>query len=422
MENEVQKKVDNINKGIENLQTQIEKKADVDTLEKKYSELTEKLEGVVGNDDFKKQQEQLDDISTRLKKLGEHQEKTDKSNFELLGEKMSSEEYLKAVKSADNVPGSRIFGMELKTASGDITTGDVNGGDIRTQHEPGVAKHPWRQTPVWDSLNKGTIGAGRDSVSWWEETDRVDGAAMVAEGSAPGTKTSGEWTKKSLDIKNIAAFTKVQREALEDWEFMRSEVTDLMNNQLPRKLETQVIDGDNTGQNLNGLVNLAKAFSLPSNFEKVYGANYIDAMRAVMTQIMNGDTSDANKRGYMPNMSFVNQGDMMNIRGMKDANNSYIIPPLGSGLTNIDGVQLNPSLDLTADEFLMGDMALPKVYIKRGMQLSFHYENEDDAKNDLVLVIVRMRIAGVKLPTPYKFGFVNGSWANVKNSILKTSG
>lgn len=275
------------------------------------------------------------------------------------------------------------------------------------------------QNPLWDSIPKGAIGDGRDSVSWWEETTRTDSGNMLAEAEDLGdqSEASATWTKQTLDIKHIGAYTKVSRSALEDWEYTRSELIDLIENQLPRKIESQLINAAGAGSNLNGLINQAKAFSKPDNFDEVASPNYIDAARAIATQIMNGDTTDANKRGFMPNLLFVNQGDLQNLRGMKDDNKGYIIPPLGDGVANIDGIRLVPSLDLSAGQFLMCDMSKAKAYIKRNMQISFHYENEDDALNDLVLIMTRMRLAAAKIATPHKFAFVTGTWDAVKTAI-----
>lgn len=419
-EKEIGQKVDSINKGIEQLHEQMEKKADVDTLEKKYSELqTEiqnQLEKVTEKEYFKKQQEQLDKISTDLMDLHQTQQKG-KTIHEEMEKQLNSDDYQKALKEKRSKAG-QLWSMDLKS----ITTSNINSGDIQEQIEPGVARHPWRENPIWSSIQKGVIGEGRDQINWWEETTRTDSAEMVSETGSPAAESAKTWTKQSMDIKMIKDYLKTSRSSLEDWEFTRSEILDLLNNGIPRKREGQVLDGDNTGNNLYGLTQQAKSFSKPANFDTVKDANEIDAIRAIMTQIMNGDTSDANKKGYIPNILAVNPGTMMTMRGIKDQNGSYVIPPLGSGFTNIDGIQVVPSLDLDADEFLMGDFTKAKAYIKRNMRVSFHYENEDDVLNDLVLVLASMRLAGVKVATPHKYAFVTGTFTNVISSIQETTG
>ncbi len=418
-EKEIGQKVDSINKGIEQLHEQMDKKADVETLESKYNELqTEiqsQLDKVTEKEYFQKQQEQLDKISTDLMDLHQSQQKGQNVNDEM-EKNLNNDEYFKALKEKRSKAG-QLWSMDLKST----TTSDINSGSIQADVEPGVSRHPWRENPVWNSIQKGVIGEGRDQISYWEETTRTDNAAMVAETGTP-SESAKTWTKQSMDIKMIKDYMKTSRSTLEDWEYTRSEILDLLNNGIPRKREAQVLDGDNTSNNLYGLTQQAKSFSKPSNFEKVSNANEIDAIRAILTQIMNGDTSDSNKKGYIPNILAVNPGTMMNMRGLKDQNGSYIIPPLGSGFTNIDGIQVVPSLDLDADEFLMGDFTKAKAYVKRNMRVSFHYENEDDVLNDLVLVLASMRLAGVKVATPHQYAFVTGTFSNVISAIQETTG
>ncbi len=419
-EKELAQKVDTFNKGIENLQKEIEQKADVETLEKKYSELQKEIQNqldkVTEKEYFQKQQEQLDKISTDMVDLAQTQQKG-KTISENLEKALNTDEYQKAIKNPSRKEGA-LYDMNVKT----MLTSDVNSGDIQEQMEPGVAKHPWRENPIWNSIQKGVVGEGKDQVNWWEETTRTDAAEMTGEEASPSGEASKTWSKKSLDIGMVKEYTKVSRSMLESWEYARSEALDLMNNGIPRKREKQILNGDGAGDNLTGIITQASAFAKPANFDKVKDPNEIDAIRAIMTQIMNGDTTDANKKGYIPNIMAVNPGTLMEMRSIKDQNGAYIIPPLGDGFTNIDGVQVVPSLDLDAGEFLMGDFSKAKAYIKRNMRVSFHYENENDVIYDRVLILAVMRLAAVKIAAPHKKAFVNGTFSNVIDSIRKPEG
>ena len=417
---ELEKTIEKLNEGIKGIQDKVAKKdSDFEALEQKHTELSAKLDelGEVGAD-VRKQQEQLDQISTDLKKFGE---RTDMkaSAYEMLEKSLKGDDFRAKLKNAKNhSTRGQIADMEIKAASGDITTADINSGSIRTEYESGVAKHPWMENPLYALIPKGTIGQGRDSVSWWEEEDRADNAEWVAENAAPSAQSSLEWTKQSMDIKLVKDHIKMSVSALEDFEYTRSEILDMLQNNIPRKIEQELFDGDNTTLKLYGITQQAKPFAKPDNFDLVTAPNYIDATRAVATQIMNGNNpSDSNKKGYMPNVLFLNAGTLQNMRGMKDDNNGYIIPPLGQGVTSIDGIRIIPTLDLAADEFLMGDFSKCKLYMKRMMNISFHYENEDDALKDLVMVMASVRAAGVKIATPHKFAFVTGTFTAVKNEI-----
>ena len=422
---EVKKMADDINKGIDDLKKSIDKKADLDSVESKFNDLTQKLDNFVKGDfmkkeDFTKQQEQLDSIATELKKLGEAEAKELPPLQDQLKEVLKSDEYKNALKNKRSA--GEILSMELKAA--DIDTGDINSGTIQNYPEPGVGAAPWRPIPLWDLLPKGIISAGADQISWWEETTVTENADMVAEGSKLATGSKKTWTKQSMDIKMIQDFSKVSRVALEDWDYTQSEVNDLLMNGIPRKRETELISGTGLTTHLKGITQYAKTFAKPANFDKVVYPNEADVLNAAYLQAVNGDTSQSLKKGFIPGVALVNPGTISNMVGLKkESDGTYITPPFVSsnGLVVV-GMRLIPSLDMTAGTFLVGDFTRAKVFVKRNLRVSFHYENEDDVLNDLVLILASQRLAGIRVKTPEAFAFVYGTFSSAKSLIEKVTG
>lgn len=407
-----------VNDNIEKLKSSINEKADLSVLEDKFEGINKQLEGfdpkeIVKLEDFNKTQEQLDDISTQLKQLSEYQKGKATPISEQVMRQLKSDDFKAAMSKAGVGRGANI---EVKAAN--IDTGDINSGTIESQVETGVAKAPWRPTPLWDRINKGIIGQGRDQIAWWEETTRTDSAEMVAENAAPSAGSAKTFTKQSMDIKLIKDYTKVSKSALEDFEYINSEVQDLIGNGIPRLRETQLMDGTGLTVYLKGITEYAKTFAKPSNFDAVSNPNNGDVLAAAALQIMNGNTSDSEKKGYMPNAIFVNPGDMTNMRLIKDANYNYLRHPLLSeDGSRFQGIEVVPTLDLSAGTYVIGDFSRAKAYVKRAMNISFHYENEDDVLNDLVLVLASMRIAGLKVAAPDEYAFVTGTFTAGKTAI-----
>ena len=424
-EKTVEQIAEDINKSIGELKTSINEKADLSVLEDRFEKVTLKLDKLVDKDgkvilpeQMSKQQEQLDEISTQLKQLGEYQASKTKSIPEQLFETMKSEDFRAKVKKASGK--GEIAGFEIARKAANIDTDDINAGVIETQTEIGVAHAPWRNTPIFDNLNKGIIGAGRDSVSWWEEATRTDSAEMVGEQAAPAAGSAMTWTKQSMDIKMIKDYTKVSKSALEDFEYITSEVNDLISNGIPRLRETQLLSGTGLTVYLKGITEYAKTFAKPANFNALQAANEGDVLAAVILQILNGNTADTKKRGFLPNLILLNPGDQVNMSLLKDAGTPYRYlahPLLGPGAASFKGVPIVVTPDLAAGTFLVGDFSRAKIYLKRNMRISFHYENEDDVLNDLVLVLASERIAGVKIATPDAFAFVTSTFSAAKTLI-----
>jgi len=415
-----------INQSIDALKKAIGEKADLSALETKYDSITAKLDGLIDKDGkpvipelMVKQQEQLDEISTQLKQLGEYQKGTTPGLKAQVFGKVKSDDFRKNI-TTDGIKRG-LLNFDVKAAN--IDTDDINSGTIETQTDIGVSSAPWRPTPLWDAVAKGTIGQGRDSISWWEETTRTDSAEMVTEQAAPSKGSAKTWTKQSMDIKMIKDYTKVSRSALEDFEYITSEIQDLMQNGIPREREAEILSGSGLGTHLKGIDEYYKAFACPANFTKVAEPNEGDVLAAAILQVMNGNTSDTEKKGYLPNLLVLNPGDSINMRLLKNANYSYVHHPLLSPNGDLfKGVRIVESLDLAAGQFIVGDFSRAKAYVKRAMSVTFHYENEDDVLNDLVLVLASMRIAGLKVTTPDAYAFVGGTFAAAKALIASIEG
>jgi len=421
-EKTVEQMAEEINTSIEGLKKSINDKADLSKLEERFEAITTKLDKLVDKDGkpivpeaIGKQQEQLDEISTQLKQLGELQKTKGESISDQVLKHLQSEDFKTKMKTPAGVRNGALD-FEVKVAN--IDTADINSGTIEAQVEPGVSAAPWRNTPIWDRVNKGIIGQGRDAISWWEETTRTDSAVMVAEEAAPATGSAKTWTKQSMNIMRMADFTKVSREALEDFEYINSEIQDLISNGIPRKRETELLSGVGTTTYLKGITQYAKAFALPANFDKVPNANDGDVLAAALLQVMNGYTSDTNKKGFLPNTIMLNPGSAVNMRLLKNANYSYVHHPLlAPDGRSLNGVQIIENLDMTAGTFLVGDFSRAKAYVKRNMSIGFHYENEDDVLNDLVLVLATMRLAGLKVTAADAYAFVYGTFSTAKALI-----
>lgn len=420
-EKELKKLTDKIDDQFNSLQESIKGKANADSIAQLKDELTSMIEAAgkikTGKDSEEKTlgeylqaiQEQTNSLEGRIKEMQlQGKAKGQKISTQLI-ENFKADTFKKVIATKENL--RRGYGFELKAAN--IDTADINSGTIEDEVEAGVSKAAWRPTPIWDAVGKGVIGQGRDSISWWEETTRTDSAEFVAEEAGPAAGSAKTFTKQNMTIMIVKDYTKVSREALEDFEYMRSEVMDLLQNGIPREREAQLLSGPGTTHYLKGIDEYAKTFSKPSAFDKVAAANKGDVLAAAVLQVMLGNTSDAEKKGFLPNIIMINPADRFNMIEVKNSMESYVKHPLMS-MDNqfFDGIQVVPNLDMPSGYFLVGDFSRAKIYVKRQMEISFHYENEDDVLNDLVLVLASARYAGLKVSAADAYAFVYGAFSS----------
>jgi HK97 family phage major capsid protein len=423
-EKELKTLTDQINTGIENLRKSVDGKADgskVETLSKKADEIADRLEklatieGKASGEYIMTMQKHLNEIEGQIKDWREKTGVRAKSFRENLTETIASEEFKKALKAG--MPR----GFFVKT--GDITSADLTNSQVamfgNNIAEPGVAKAPWRDTPIWNAISKGTMGQDQDSVPWWEEASRTAGAATTAEGNAFG-QSSGTWVKYSAEAYKLGAYFKMSRERMEDTSFIEEEVMDICRNEIPALRETKLLTGSGSSD-IKGIISsgtpYAKAFAKPTGFDAVASPNNFDVLRAAILQVSLGDTSASQKKGFYPNLILLHPADAANMELVKDENGQYVLPPFSAANgMQIKGIQVGESLDLTAGQYLVGDFTKGKAFVKRNLEIRMWDQNSTDPIYDLITITAAMRLA-FRIKTPEAFAFVYGSFATSKGLI-----
>ena len=292
---------------------------------------------------------------------------------------------------------------------------------IGQETEPLVARVPWRTNPIWNLVDKGVVGPNKNSVGWVERNVQTTGAAMKAENAKFGQSVAG-FIKNKVDVKKITDYIKITREDMEDTDFIISEVMDLLNNQIPRLRETQLLTGSGAGDEIKGILSTgtpyAKAFAVPSG---VKPSNAIvteyDVIQIAITQVMLGNTTLAYGQGYYPTAIIMNPTDITNMRLVKDTIGQYIFPAfLGMQGMEVAGIPAIPSFDITAGTFLVGDFTRAKAFVKRDLTIRMWEQNESDPLYDLVTFTASQRLA-FRIKDIEAYGFTYGTFAGAKELI-----
>lgn len=417
-EKEVKALVDKVNEGIEKLGNEIKAKADNDALETKFKELTEQIAKLPASESVAKMQTQMDAID---KKMQEHFVNFTKQGQQTipqqLKEYLTGDEYKKAVKA--RMPHSFEVKANELTTSNSFT--ETNGPVIQRLYEPGVVSAPQRPTPVWDLISKGTINS--DYAIMTERSAQTIGASAtnVAEAGAFG-QSYGGWTTYKFGVEKIAEYLKVAAEKLEDWDYVRGEVMDMLMTNIPHIREGKFLTGYTAGS-WSGLINttsaVAKTFAKPTGFNAVDLANEFDVLRAAILQVEIGNSGSLeNKQGYSPNAILVHPADAANMEVLKDKNGGYVTPPFaGVSGTTVKGVRVIPSLYITAGTFLVGDFTAAKAWVNRSLTIKMFDQNDTDPIYDLVTFTASHRLA-FGVGATKAFAFVSGDFATAKGLIM----
>jgi HK97 family phage major capsid protein len=234
-------------------------KQDADEALLKMNELTEKVET----------------IGQKMVRIGDAE--TD-DQFKSLGERFVEDERVKAF--LDSGASSGKTSLSIKATLTSLTTpapGSV-GDAIAPDRRPGIQELPERRMTVRDLLMPGQTDS--NAIQYVQETGFTNAADMVGEGDLrPQSDIQLDLLTDS--VKTVGHFFKASREALNDIPQLRSLIDGRLRYGVALKEEDQLLYGDGTGNNLNGLVPNATQYSNPGG---LVPANMIDMLRYAALQ------------------------------------------------------------------------------------------------------------------------------------------
>jgi hypothetical protein len=178
---------------------------------------------------------------------------------EAIMDALVNNEDLKTIKAAGykqtqplNIAIKAAVTMGLDTT---IYTGDTT--NTITQNTGIVSTIRQRATRYLAQVSVGSITT--DRALWVEETDEQGTPIFIAEG-ATKTLISVKYVEKDAKVKKIAVRGRITTEMMDDLPQLVNYIYNNMMKRVEIKIEDQLLNGDNTGENLNGLDNVATAF------------------------------------------------------------------------------------------------------------------------------------------------------------------
>lgn len=257
----------------------------------------------------------------------------------------------------------------------------------------GVSLIPQRRRTVRDLLT--VIGVDQtNSVEHVQQTDRTNAAAPVAEGAAK-QESSYAFELVSTPIRTIAHWTKASRQVLSDSPQLRRLIDTELLNGLMLVEEAQLLNGDGTGQNLDGLVTQATAYSAP--FDPAGTETEIDKIGLAVLQ---ASLTELPADGII-----IHPSDWMRMLLLKDTAGAYLIGnPQDRATPALFGLPVVVTQAIAVDKFLVGNFAAQHLYDRWEARVEVGFVNDDFTKN-LVTVLAEERIGlAVRQPASLIYG------------------
>jgi HK97 family phage major capsid protein len=342
--------------------------ANKESIEKAITELQDTLrEGQI--EQMKELTEQMKTQGIELKKLGDVNSNTPTEvktlAKELTEKSVEIKEIMRTVGNGE---------VELKA----LTNLASVANNAQGVFVPGITQLGHKERSLYNVLpkvvvsdsNTGGVVRYRD----WDAATTVRAAAMVAEGALfPESTAKFAWY--SLDLRKIGDTLPVTEEFFEDEELAASELEMFLNINVNLVIDDQLINGDNTGQNLKGLFNSSTPYVAPAS--GIADPNIKDLVIKMRNEI-----TRVNGSKFSPDMVVVNSLTMESLILAKDANNNYIFD---EDTGTIGGLFVIVDENVADNALAIGDRRYARIYERTGVVLSRGMANAQFLEDEMTL-------------------------------------
>jgi len=256
---------------------------------------------------------------------------------------------------------------------GDMTIiGNVSGGNVPVeQREAGVNNIARRRTFIRDLISNGV--ATSNLISWVEQTGVEGAPAGTVEGTLKN-QIDFDLVVVSSAVKKRTAFIKVSTEMLGDIDFMRSEINNELTQRLSLDIDDQILNGDNVGQNLNGIIPQSTAWVAGAFATSVVDPNIADVLTVADNQI--------EVANHMTSVYVVHPTDMTALRLAKSTDAQYVDRLQDvAGQMSLDGIPVVKNTGIAQDTFLAMDGSKASVFSRGEMTIQVGLDSDDFTKN-----------------------------------------
>lgn len=347
--------------------------------------------------DYAEMQKQLNAIDVKTNRIKGGNIETAKTFDSALVDAIHNNAQFKAFLGRE----SKAFSMDLKghtlfTKAGDMVTGNTYTGEvIAPTRVPGIITDPDRAQHVRDFIAQATTDS--DRVYYIRESAFDDGTATRGEAS---TKPQSDFdlTQEEAPVRKIATYVRMSTEMLNDTPGLVSYLTTRLPKKLRLEEDTQILYGNGTAPNLEGITAVASAYVDTLADADV---NRFDVLVKAIAQ--------ARADEYFANAIMLNPADWYSMMLTKDGQGAYVFPEsarFGGVAPRIAGVPIIANTAVTSGDFLVGDFASGvQLYDRLQANVRFFEQDQDNAIKNMVTVVAEERLAlAIYRPTAFIYG------------------
>ena len=295
---------------------------------------------------------------------------------------------------------SRLATFEGSLFSKDITGLAASAGAlVEPDRSMGIAAMPDQRLFIRDLLM--TVSTSSDAIEWAQEKLFTNNAAPQAGQGAAKAKSDITFEKKNIPVQTIAHWFAASKQILSDAKGLRSMIEQRGRHGLKIKEEEQLLFGDGTGSNLDGLVPNATAYDVATHAK--VGDKYIDQLRRSLLQVALNHYSAT---GFV-----LNPADWCDIELTKTDDNAYLFAnPVNGAQPRLWGKPVVEGMAMTTGQFLTGDfLSAATLHDREQVTVSVSDSHANFFIENMVAILIEERLA---LTNERPLAMVKGTLAN----------
>lgn len=326
--------------------------------------------------DLIKVQEELKAAGTRLFDL----EQKFASGAENPGDKKSfseraAEELTKSWNGSKGSFEAKTFNKSLGSDAGSA------GSLIQPMQVPGIVMPGLRRLTIRDLLAQGRISS--NSLEYVREEVFTNNADIVAE-KALKPESDITFSKQTANVRTIAHWVQASRQVMDDAPMLQSYVNNRLLYGLALKEENQMLNGDGSGDNLDGINHVATAYDTSLNQS---GDTRADIIAHAIYQVTESEFSASG--------IILNPRDWHNIALLKDNEGRYLFGGPQAFTSNVMwGLPVVPTKAQVTGTFTVGgfDMA-SQVWDRMDATIEVSREDRDNFVKNMLTILCEERLA-----------------------------
>lgn len=302
-----------------------------------------------------------------------------------VGEQVTDNDDFKAfVKSG----GKGRVSIGMKAIISALTTdADGSAGDlIVPQRQPGIITAPQRRMTIRDLITPGRTAS--NAIQYVKETGFTNNAATVSETSG-ATKPQSEikFDIVTSAVTTIATWVLATKQILDDVPQLQSYIDGRLRYGLMYVEENQLLNGSNTGTDLNGIYTQATAYSAPIVPSAAGNLTKIDVIRLAILQAFLAE--------FPSNGIVMHPSDWADIELTKTDVGDYLFAnPQNGTEPRLWRLPVVETQAMTVDKFLTGAFQLgAQIFDREDANVEISTEDSDNFRKNLVTIRAEERLA-----------------------------